>query len=141
MKVRLYLLLLLMFAAVNAQIVAKAGGIAPEQIFQPTIDWQNAIGTWEVLPEDNPLSEKNRVGEANPHRVIMTLRKDGTCRVFDKARPLGSDGLWTFEDHEMAISFPPGARVDFFVYGIKGDFMVTRSPSKGGKDQLWSKVP
>jgi len=141
MTVRLYLLLLLIFAAINTQAPAKAGGIAPEQIFQPSIDWQKIIGTWEVLPEDNPLSEQNRVGGTGPHRVIMTLRKDGTCRVFDKARPLGSDGMWIFEDHEMSITFPTGARVDYFVYGIKGDFMITRSPARGGKDQLWSRVP
>lgn len=140
MKATLCLLLLLSFATANSN-PAYAGGIAPEQIFQASIDWGKIIGTWEVLPEDNPLSEKTRTGGADPHRSIMTLRKDGTCRVFDKVRTLGSDGLWTFEDHEMAISFPAGLRIDFFVYGIRGDFMITRSPAKGGKDQLWSRVP
>ena len=35
----------------------------------------------------------------------MALRKDGTCRIFNKEHPTGSDGLWTFDDHKMSIAF------------------------------------
>lgn len=117
-----------------------AEGIAPEQIFQSVIDWNGLIGTWEVLPDNNPLDENGGSAEKTPYRVLMTLRKDGTCRIFNQQNPTGSDGLWTFEDHDMSVKFRNGHHLDFFVYGIKGNFMVTRSPIKEGKDQLWSRI-
>jgi hypothetical protein len=117
-----------------------AGGIAPEQIFQPVIDVNNLIGTWEVLPEEHPLEETSKANQNSSHRTLMALRKDGTCRFFNREYPTGSDGLWTFEDHKMFIAFNNGSRVGYYIYGIKGDFMVTRTPVKDGKDQLWSRV-
>ncbi len=119
---------------------AGAEGITPEQIFQAVIDWNSLIGTWEVLPEGSPLQEKSQGNEQTSARTLMTLRVDGTCRVFDKAHPHGSDGLWTFEDHEMFITFKNAVGIELYIYGVKADFMVTRSPIKGGKDQLWSRI-
>ena len=84
---------------------ARAGGITPEQIYQHAIDWNSLIGTWEILPEGNPLEEEPKGSEQASERTLMTLRVDGTCRVFDKDHPNGSDGLWTFDQHEMYITF------------------------------------
>jgi len=117
-----------------------AGGATPEQIYQPVINWDRVEGTWEILPDENPLAEKGKGRPQGQFRTIMTLRKDGTCRVFNEDHPMGTDGTWNRQEHEMFISFPSGTRVEFYVYGVKGDFMVTRSPIKGGKDQLWSRV-
>jgi len=133
-------LVFLVFYALTSQISVASGGITPEQIFQPTIDWPTLIGTWEVLPEDSPLAEPDKSNASTKIRTMLALRKDGTCRIFDPNHPNGSDGLWTWKDHEMVITLPGSANVDFYVYGIKGDFMITRSPVKGGKDQLWSRV-
>lgn len=127
-------------AALTLAPTAGAEGITPEQIFQSVIDWNSLIGTWEVLPERSPLQEKSKGSEQTSDRTLMTLRVDGTCRVFDKAHPHGSDGLWTFEDHEMFITFKNAAGIELYIYGVKADFMVTRSPIKGGKDQLWSRI-
>jgi len=120
--------------------VPAGGGITPEQIYQDAIKWDNVVGTWEILPETNPLGENGKDGQKPSHRPLMTLRKDGTCRVFNQEFPMGRDGMWTMGDHEMFITFQEGSRIDFFVYGVKGDFMITRSPAKEGKDQLWSRV-
>jgi hypothetical protein len=104
------------------------------------IVWDFLMGTWEVLSEETPLAENaEKNGKASP-RTLMTLRKDGTCRVFNKDHPSGSDGLWSLEGHHMYISFPNSTVAEYFVYGVKGDFMVTRSPIKDGHDQLWSRV-
>jgi hypothetical protein len=116
------------------------GGITPEQIFLQVIDWQQVVGTWEILPEDSPLHEKNEGSTKPAVRTLMTLRKDGTCRIFNKEFPAGSDALWTFDDHQMFVTFPNGKRQEFYVYGVRSDFMVTRSPIKQGIDQLWSRV-
>lgn len=129
-----------LFLALIPEIVTGAGGITPEQIYQHTIKWKRVYGTWEILPEENPLAENGTTRSPASSRTLMTLRKDGTCRVFNKEYPRGSDALWWYEGHEMHISFPAGSRVGFYVYGVKGDFMVTRSPIKGGRDQLWSRV-
>ncbi|MCX5871941.1 MAG: hypothetical protein NTY51_01730 [Deltaproteobacteria bacterium] len=115
-------------------------GITPEQIYQQTLDWGTVLGTWENLPEVNPLAEKpSRISDPE-FKTLMTLRKDGTCRVFDGVNPSGIDGVWIYENHNMSITLPGAGRFEFFVYGIKGDFMVTRSPLKNGVDQLWSRV-
>jgi hypothetical protein len=119
---------------------SAAGGITPEEIFQRIIDWGLVIGTWEVLPEDNPLAEAKAKDSNTKPRSIMTLRKDGTCRVINKRYPAGSDGLWTHEDHKMFVTFQDGSRFDFFVYGIRRDFMITRSPLPTGEDELWARV-
>jgi len=132
-----FLILMLVLHTISA---AGAGEIAPEQIFQPVINLESLIGSWEVLPEQHPLEETNKVNPKLSHRTLMALRKDGTCRFFNKEHPTGSDGLWTLEDHKMFITFNDGSRVGYYVYGIKGDFMVTRTPVKEGKDQLWSRV-
>ena len=122
------------------------GGMTPEQIFQKTIHWDDVVGTWEVLPEDNPLAEKRNNGPVAGHRTMMALRKDGTCRLFSKDFPAGADGMWYVDDkdkdkdHIMFIRFPNSTLVDYYVYGVKGDFMVTRSPVRNGRDQLWSRV-
>jgi len=126
------------------------GGMTPEQIFQQTIDWDQVVGTWEVLPDDNPLAEKRNNGSVSNHRTMMALRKDGTCRIFNKDFPAGADAMWHIpdkdrdknrdKDHTMSIRFPNSTLVDFYVYGVKGDFMITRSPVRNGKDQLWSRV-
>jgi len=115
-------------------------GMTPEQIFQTSIDWQGVFGTWEAIPEDHPLSERAPRMLRRQSGTLLTLRKDGTCRMFDEEHPAGADGIWTFENHEMFIKLGGEKGHDFYVYGIKGDFMVTRSPAKGGKDQLWSRV-
>ena len=124
--------------------VARTGlgeaGISPEQIYQPSVNWNSVVGTWEILPDESPLSENQGKEPQRAVRTIMTLRKDGTCRVFDSKHPAGADCLWTYEDHEMFIRFPDGSNVGLFVYGVRGDYMVTRSPIKGAKDQLWSRV-
>lgn len=114
--------------------------MTPEQIFQISIDWQDVFGTWEAIPEDHPLSEQAPRMLRPQSGTLLTLRKDGTCRMFDKDHPAGADGIWTFENHEMFIKLGSEKQQDFYVYGIKGDFMVTRSPAEGGKDQLWSRV-
>jgi hypothetical protein len=120
--------------------VSGAGGITPEQIFQHTIDWQSLIATWEALPDEHPLGEKEPGNSKSTARVLMTLRKDGTCRVFNQAHPMGSDGLWTLDGHQMFLSLAGDSKIEFFVYGVKGGFMVTRSPFEGGRDQLWARI-
>lgn len=140
MKTCMATLLLFTSCIAGPASVYSVGGITPEQIYQQAVDWQAVIGTWEVLPEDNPLAERGKQSSAPSSRTLMTLRKDGTCRVFSQDHPMGSDGLWTFESHEMHIRLPDGGKADFFVYGVRGDFMVTRSPIRDGKDQLWSRV-
>ncbi|MGC8658959.1 MAG: hypothetical protein ACP5U1_07790 [Desulfomonilaceae bacterium] len=117
-----------------------AVGIAPEQIYQPEIDWQKILGTWEKLPEVTPLSEIPNQGSTQGFRTLMTLRKDGTCRVFNADNPSGIDGVWTHKDHAMFVTISQTNRLEFFIYGIKDGFMVTRSPLRNGLDQLWSRV-
>ncbi len=117
-----------------------AVGITPEQIYQQNMDWGAILGTWEKLPEVNPLSEKPHRTFEPEFRALMTLRKDGTCRVFNAENPSGIDGIWVCENHNMFITLPGAGRLEFFVYGIKSDFMVTRSPLNEGIDQLWSRV-
>jgi hypothetical protein len=134
--VRAFLLNLLILAP----LVVYAVGITPEQIYQPVIDEKDLYGTWEVLSEQNPLDEKPKTNSRASDRMLMTLRKDGTCRIFNKQYPLGSDGQWTLEDHQMVIAFPNGSRTDIYIYGIKRDFMVTLYPAKNGKDLLWARV-
>ena len=140
MKIWSGLLFTILMLAWHTIPAAGAGGIAPEQIFQPVIDVQSLIGTWEVLPEVHPLEETGKANVNSSYRTLMALRKDGTCRFFNKEHPTGSDGLWTFDNHEMSITFKNGSQVGYYVYGIKGEFMVTRTPVKEGKDQLWSRV-
>lgn len=117
-----------------------AVGITPEQIYQPEIDWQKILGTWEKLPEIKPLSETPARTSDQGFRTLMTLRKDGTCRIFNTDNPSGIDGVWTHKDHAMFVTISQTNHLEFFIYGIKNDFMVTRSPLKNGLDQLWSKV-
>lgn len=133
-------LLFMSLIAAGSHLHAQHSGITPEQIYQREIEWTNLIGTWEVLPEENPLAENSKNNSNPSHRTLMTLRKDFTCRVFDKDHPAGSDGIWTFESHEMFITFPNASPKEYFIYGVKGDFMITRSPIKDGRDQLWSRV-
>lgn len=132
--------LLILFLLVYSTAAWAGGGITPEQIYQPELKLGSLIATWEVLPDDNPLAEKKQAGSKPAIRTLMTLRKDGTCRVFNRDHPMGADCMWTLEDHKMFLIFPGDKRVDFFVYGVKGEFMITRSPAKEGKDQLWSRV-
>jgi hypothetical protein len=133
-------LFFILLLALDSLPARGAGGIAPEQIFQPVINVHNLVGTWEVLPDEHPLEETNKANQDSSYRTLMALRKDGTCRFFNKEHPTGSNGLWTFEDHKMYVTFKNGSRIGYYVYGIKGDFMVTRTPIKEGKDQLWSRV-
>ena len=118
----------------------SGGGITPEEIYQKAIDWKRLIGTWEVLPDENPLAENHKPSGETSIRMLISLRKDGTCRVFSKQYPAGSDGLWTFENHRMYIRFPNSDRIEYYVYGVRGDFMVTRSDEKKGKHVLWARV-
>lgn len=115
-------------------------GITPEQIYQDHINWEMALGTWEKLPEVNPLSESNRSRSDQGFRTLMTLRKDGTCRIFNAENQTGIDGEWRHENHCMFITLRGTTKLEFFVYGIKNDFMVTRSPLKSFVNQLWSRV-
>jgi hypothetical protein len=140
MKVRITVLLGLFLWSAAAQGVSTAGGITPEQIFQTSIEWGAVIGTWEVLPEDSPLVERDKERAKLSHRTLMTLRKDGTCRIFNGDHPLGQDGTWTSNEHDVSITFGTGSRIDLYIYGVKGDFMITRSEVESGKDQLWSRV-
>jgi len=133
-------LLFVGLVAAGSHLHAQQSGITPEQIYQREIEWAHLIGTWEVLPEENPLAENSKSNATPSHRTLMTLRKDGTCRVFNKDHRTGSDAIWTFENHEMFITFPNGSRIEYFVYGVKKDFMITRSPIKDGRDQLWSRI-
>src|SRR4030042_6976034 len=87
-----------------AQAPAPGAGITPEQIFQPHINLDLLLGTWEVLPEQSPLGEQTEKDPKSFGRTLMTLRKDGTCRVFNKDNPTGSDGMWTLTGHQMTIS-------------------------------------
>lgn len=121
-------------------VQCPAVGITPEQIFQHSVDPVTLLGTWEKLPEVNPLAEKLGKGALSEFRTLMTLRKDGTCRIFDGQNPSGIDGVWIYENHHMAITLNGTIRLELFVYGVKDDFMVTRSPVKNGIDQLWSRV-
>jgi len=122
------------------QTVMPEGGITPEQIFQPAIKSASLVGTWEVLPEETPLAEQEEREPKVRPRTLLALRKDFTCRIFNVDHPAGSDGLWAFQNHELVITLPAGTKVEFYVYGVKGDFMMTRSPIKEGKDQRWSRV-
>ena len=133
-------LVLLVLCPVTSQISEAYSGITPEQIFQPTIQLDSLIGTWEVLPEDSPLAESESPELRSEHRTMLALRKDGTCRIFDPDHTNGADGMWTFEEHEIFITLPSGPKIVFYIYGIKGDFMITRSSIRDGKDQLWSRV-
>ena len=137
---RTSLLAALMISLAWVPGVRAGAGMTPEQIYDPGLKWKRLIGTWEILPDDNPLGEKRNKTNKRGHRMLMTLRKDGTCRIFNADYPDGSDGLWTFEAHKMFITLPDASRLEFYVYGVKGDFMITRSPVKNGRDQLWSRV-
>lgn len=132
--------LMILFLLGTAGAACATAGISPEQIYQPSIAAESVVGTWELLPDDNPLGEKPAQKKGGAIRIIMTLRKDGTCRLFDRNHPAGTDGLWNIENHTMVIRLPSGSNVGFFVYGVRGDYMVTRSPIKGGIDQLWARV-
>lgn len=134
------LLLVLLVTLSCLRPAHAAGGITPEQIYQAKIDWERVIGTWEALPDDDPLAENGKNSGKSPQPTLITLRKDGTCRVISKDRPLGSDGLWTSNDHGMFMTFPDKSHLGFYVYGLKGDFMITQSPPHTGKDQLWGRV-
>ena len=118
----------------------SSGGITPEQIFQASLDWQSVIGTWEKLPDENPLAEIQNSVKAPAFRSLITLRKDGTCRIFNESYPGGADGVWSSDDHRIFVTLPGKAKIDMYVYGVKGDFMMTRTPEKNGLDQLWSRV-
>jgi len=122
------------------QPACGAGGITPEQIFQAKIDWDKLIGTWEALPDDDPLAENGKGGAKTSQPTLMTLRKDGTCRIMSKENPLGADGLWASNDHGLFITFADKSEIALYVYGLKGDFMITQSPPRTGKDQLWGRV-
>jgi len=125
---------------ISPVLVEGGGGITPEQIYQANLDWKKLIGTWEVLPDRNPLAENSKRNPGRPTRILMTLRKDGTCRIFNKDYPAGSDGLWTIENHQLSISFPDASLIRYYVYGVKGDFMITGASAKNSRDKLWSRV-
>jgi hypothetical protein len=129
---------LLIFTLVCAD--SSTVGIKPEQIYQKNLKWEQVVGAWEILPEQDPLTERGKAGKGKSFRSLMTLRKDGTCRVFDEKHPMGKDGIWNIDGHKMYITFPDGGAEGFYVYGVAGDFMVTRSPLENGPDQLWSRV-
>jgi hypothetical protein len=137
----LFLFLVIVLVAIpGAQPGLAAGGITPEQIYQARIDWDKVIGTWEALPDDDPLAENDKNGSKQPRPTLITLRKDGTCRVLSTERPLGSDAMWTSQDHAMIVTFPDKTSMELYVYGMTGEFMVTQCPPETGKDQLWSRV-
>jgi hypothetical protein len=134
----LYLSLYLLFL-VAPNITVASVGITPEQIFQPTIDINHLIGTWEELPDTSPLQDTGSI-HTSVARTLITLRKDGTCRYFSKSMPMGSDGLWVLEDHEIQIKLKNSSEIIYYVYGIKDDFMITKSKISNDKDVLWAKV-
>jgi len=120
--------------------VVFGNGIVPEEIYQSTIDWKNLVGTWEVLPERNFLGETPEKRDQSTERILMTLRVDGTCRLFNRDHPTGLDGLWEIENHGLVIRLTNGRKLESYVYGVKGDFMIARSDTNVGKDVLWSRV-
>lgn len=129
------------FLIISSQCFSQSsGGITPEQIYQPSLDWHSVTGSWEKLPEENPLAEKPTSVKVPSFRSLITLRKDGTCRIFNESYPAGVDGVWTSDDHRIFVTLPDKAKMDMYVYGVKGDFMITRTPVKNGLDQLWSRV-
>ncbi len=131
----------LFFLIISSQSFSQSpGGITPEQIYQPNLDWQSVIGSWEKLPEENPLAEKPVSVKAPSFRSLITLRKDGTCRIFNESYPAGVDGVWSSDEHRIFVTLPGKPKIDMYVYGVKGDFMITRTPEKNGLDQLWSRV-
>lgn len=119
---------------------AAAGGVTPEQIYQPRLQLDHLVGAWELLPDEYPFDEKQGAGHKTRTREMMALRKDGTCRIFSAEHPTGVDGTWTLDDHSMFIKPTNGPRIDRFVYGVRADFMMTRSPIKEGRDQLWARI-
>ncbi len=136
----LFFLVIIPLMVSTALSSVEGGGITPEQIYQRRLDWNRVVGTWEALPVETPLSENAGKKQRSSHRILMTLRKDGTCRVFNKDHPVGSDGMWVIDGHKMVLTHPNGGLAEFYIYGVKGDFMITRSPIKNGKHQLWSRV-
>lgn len=136
------LCILVFFISLNCLPTASysSGGITPEQIYQANLQWHNVVGSWEKLPEDNPLAENPANLKEADFRSLITLRKDGTCRIFSETYPVGIDGVWSFNDHSIHVTLPNQVKMDMYVYGVKGDFMITRTPAKNGLDQLWSRV-
>lgn len=120
---------------------AAAGVPAPELIYSDKAPREESlIGTWEVLPDVDPLAEKHAQQEPKKCRILVTLRQDGTCRVFNEDYPNGSDGVWFFSNRRVFIKFPSGVTVNYYVYGVKGPYMVTTRLGREGPDQLWSRV-
>lgn len=130
--------ILIVLGAGNPQ--GPGGGVTPEQIFQQHLDWNSLVATWEILPHDNPLAESDNGEKKATDNTLMALRKDGTCRVFDRDHPLGADGLWTVDGHDLVITFPKGPKLHLYVYGVKADFMITRVMGRSPLYQLWSRV-
>jgi hypothetical protein len=130
------IVILVMFVFI---LLTHAQGISPEQIYQNVINMSEVLGTWEALPEDHPLEESKNKNLATI-RDLLTIRQDGTCRIFDETKPNGVDGIWELDDHELRMKFRDTTKKIFFIYGIRNNFMVTRSETQMGKHQLWAKV-
>ena len=116
-------------------------GIKPEQVYTREVPpWRLIVDTWEILPNIDPLAEKPYLRSKSTQRTRMTLRKDGKCRVFNEDFPKGSDGRWFYQDRRITISLSKATSIEYFVYGVKGDYMWTHTSRKGGRDQLWTRA-
>jgi hypothetical protein len=134
------LIILIMLGILMNACVAYAGGVAPEQIFQHKLSVEQLVGVWELLPDENPLEDRRDASPRSRIRTMMALRKDGTCRVFSAQHPAGLDGTWSLDDHRMSVTLTNAKKIHHYVYGVRGDFMVTRTPVKAGRDELWARV-
>jgi hypothetical protein len=116
-------------------------GIKPENIYTREMPpWRLIVDTWEILPNVDPLAEKPYLRNNTTQRTRMTLRKDGKCRVFNGDFPQGSDGRWFYQNRKITISLSNAPAIEYFVYGVKGDYMWTHTSRGGGSDQLWTRA-
>lgn len=136
----LYLLLGTLLLALP--ISGHAQGVTPEQIYQQVISVDEITGAWEILPEENPLTDSGNENK-DSRRKLLTLRKDGTCRILDEVNHVVTDGTWRLDEHELHLHPKGGSKSayrTYFVYGIRNGFMVTRLKGVKGKDELWSRI-
>lgn len=136
------LYLLLGTLLLSVPVTTHAQGVTPEQIYQQVVSVNDITGAWEILPQENPLMETGNENK-DSRRKLLTLRKDGTCRILDEADQVVTDGTWRLDDHELHLHPKGGAKKayrTYFVYGIRNGFMVTRLKGAKAKDELWSRI-
>ena len=112
-----------LFLALVPQIASAAGGITPEQIYQKAIHWPRVYGTWEILPEENPLAENgtNRSAASRSVRssgghfsrfltaALIALKRDSAKTVISAiAFQLGSPAGIAFTAGAAKVELQPG---------------------------------